>query len=77
MTLILAPLIRMMDQGSDWLAALKPNSPPFFYFKYRGRAFPDSLQRLMTAVGGRTFQFLSPPEFDQAIRKLLGQLRQQ
>ena len=66
-----------VEIGADWLTALKPSSPPFFYFKYLGRAFPDSLQRLMAAVNGKTFQFLSPPELDQAIQKMLAQLKQQ
>jgi len=76
--IFLGPASRMdAEIGADWLTALKPNSPPFFYFKYLGGAFPDSLQRLMRAVNGRTYLFLSPPEFDQAIQKMLAQLKQQ
>jgi hypothetical protein len=76
--IFLGPASRMDTEiGADWLTALKPSSPPFFYFKYFGAAFPDSLQRLMTAVNGKTFLFLSPPEFDQDIQKMLAQLKQQ
>jgi hypothetical protein len=76
--IFLGPASRMdVEIGTDLLPALKASSPPFFYFKYLGAAFPDSLQRLMMAVNGKTFLFRSPPELDQAIQKMLARLKQQ
>jgi hypothetical protein len=68
------------DIGADWMPAKKPGSPPFFYFQYfpwPENTFPDSLQHLMKAVDGKTFQIHSPAELDQAIQKMLRQLKEQ
>jgi len=64
----------------ELLAARKPGSPPFFYFEYfpsLGSEFPDGIQRLTKALEGRTFQIHSPAELDQAIQKMLAQLKQE
>jgi hypothetical protein len=65
--------------GADWLPAWKSGSPPFFYFEYfrGGSPFPDSVQRLMTVVSGKTLLFHSPAELDQSIQKMLAQLKQE
>jgi hypothetical protein len=58
----------------------RPGSPPFFYVEYipwAGSAFPDALQNLTKAVDGKTFQLHSPADLDQAIQKMLTQLKQQ
>jgi hypothetical protein len=79
--IFLGPNARM-DANVDpaLLTARKPGSPPFFYFEYfpwAGGAFPDSIQHLMKAADGRTFQIHSPAELDQAIQKMLAQLKQE
>jgi len=77
----LGPNGRMdVKMKAELLTEKKENSPPFFYFEYfpwLRRQFPDAIQRLVKAAGGKTFQIHSPAEFDQAIQKMLTQLKQQ
>lgn len=77
----LSPALRAdIPVGADRLAAEPSARPPFFYFEYvpgPGSAFPDSIQRLVTAANGKTFQVHSPAQLDQAIQKMLAQLKQQ
>ena len=64
----------------DLLTAAKPGSSPFFYFEYfpwTGAQFPDSIQRLVKAADGKTFQVHNPAQLDQAIQKMLLQLKQE
>lgn len=61
------------------LSMKKPTSPPFFYFEYFpwvGSDFPDAIQWLMKAADGKTYQIHSPAQLDQAIQKMLAQLKQ-
>jgi hypothetical protein len=77
--IFLGPNSRIDAQTRPELLTRKPDSPPFFYFEYipgAGGAFPDSIQFLMKALDGRTFQIHSPAELDQAIQKMLVQLKQ-
>jgi hypothetical protein len=59
---------------------LKPREtaiPRFFYFKYFPyvRAdFPDAVHHLTKAVGGTVYEFRSPGELAQGVRKMLGKL---
>ncbi len=77
----LGPNGRMdIKMKTELLTEKKQDSPPFFYFEYfpwPGSPFPGAIQRLMKAAGGKTFQFHSPAELDQAIQKMLTQLKQQ
>ena len=61
------------------LLAIKNTSPPFFYFEYDPltTAYPDVIQHLAKAADGKIFQFHSPAELDQAIQKMLTQLKEQ
>jgi hypothetical protein len=66
--------------SADLLTAAKPGSSPFFYFEYfpwTSAQFPDSIQRLVKAADGRTFRIHNPAELDQAIQKMLAQLKQE
>ncbi len=66
--------------GADLLAGEASARPPFFYFEYvpgPGSEFPDSINRLVTAARGKTFQIHSPAQLDQSIQKMLSQLKQQ
>lgn len=54
-------------------------SPPLFYFEYfpwPGADFPDAIQWLVKAADGATFKIHSPAQLDQAIQKMLHQLKQ-
>ena len=79
--IFLGPHARMDVRVADGLlAARKPESPPFFYFEYFpfiGGDFPDAIQRLVKSADGRTFAIHSPAQFDQAIQKMLAQLKQE
>ena len=79
--IFLGPHARMDVKVNDGLlAARKPESPPFFYFEYFpfiGGDFPDAIQRLVKSADGRTFAIHSPAQFDQAIQKMLAQLKQE
>lgn len=58
----------------------RPLNPPFFYFEYfpwPGSDFPDAIERLTKAADGKTYQIHSPAELDQAIEKMLAQLKQE
>ena len=58
----------------------RPLNPPFFYFEYfpwSGSDFPDAIERLTKAADGKTYQIHSPAELDQAIEKMLAQLKQE
>jgi hypothetical protein len=51
--------------------------PRFFYFEYfpfPGAAFPDSIQHLISALQGTTYQVHSPADFGKAMQKMLAQL---
>ena len=79
--IFLGPHARMDVKVSDGLLApRKPESPPFFYFEYFpfiGGDFPDAIQRLVKSADGKTFAIHSPAQFDQAIQKMLAQLKQE
>lgn len=77
--IFLGPNSRIDAHTRPELLTRKADSPPFFYFEYipsAGSAFPDAIQLLMKALDGRTFQIHSPAELDQAIQKMLVQLKQ-
>lgn len=62
------------------LLTRKAGSPPFFYFDYiawPSSSFPDAIQHLTKAVDGKIFQIHSPADLDQAIQKMLMQLKQE
>jgi hypothetical protein len=78
--IFLGPSARSTAGTRPELLARKPGSPPFFYFEYipwAGRAFPDALQNLVQALEGKIFQIHGPAELDQAIQKMLTQLKQE
>ncbi len=79
--IFLGPHARMdVKVNGGLLAARKPEGPPFFYFEYYpsiGGDFPDAIQRLVKSADGRTFPIHSPAQFDQAIQKMLAQLKQE
>lgn len=78
--ILLGPNSRIDANTRPELLTRKPGSPPFFYFEYipwAGSAFPDSIQDLTKALDGKTFQIHSPAELDQAIQKMLTQLKQE
>lgn len=55
-------------------------SPPFFYFEYfpwEAAPFPDSIDSLVRASGGKVFKVHSPAQLDQSIDKMLVQLKQE
>jgi len=74
------PNLRMdATMGADLLTAKTRASPAFFYmdyFPFPG-GFPDEIQHLMTAAAGKTYPIRSPVQLDQAIQKMLGQLKQE
>jgi hypothetical protein len=64
----------------ELLTRKKSGGPPFFYFEYFpwvGSPFPDGIERLTRAAEGKTFRIHSPAELDQAIQKMLVQLKQE
>ena len=68
-----------VDVGPGLLTAKKPDSPSFFYFEYTswpGAPFPDVIQRLTKVANGKTYLIHSPAQLDQAIQKMLAQLKQ-
>jgi hypothetical protein len=77
----LSPALRAdIPVGADLLAGEPSARPPFFYFEYvpgPGSGFPDSINRLVTAAHGKTFQIHSPAQLDQSIQKMLSQLKQE
>ncbi|MGH9496450.1 MAG: hypothetical protein ACRD3B_15725 [Candidatus Sulfotelmatobacter sp.] len=77
----LSPALRSdVQAGADLLAGEASTRPPFFYFEYvpgPQSAFPDSIQHLVTAANGKTFQIHSPSQLNQAIQKMLAQLKKQ
>lgn len=78
--ILLGPNSRSDANVRPELLSRKPDSPPLFYFHYIpwvGNAFPDSFQNLTKAAAGKTFQIHSPADFDQAIQKVLTQLKQE
>ena len=65
--------------GAGLLTGKKADSPPFFYFEYYPwpvTPFPDVIQRLTKVANGKTFLIHSPAQFDQAVQKMLTQLKQ-
>lgn len=65
--------------GPGLLTAKKADSPPLFYFEYTswpGTPFPDVIQRLTKAANGKSFLIHDPVQLDQAIQKMLAQLKQ-
>jgi hypothetical protein len=80
LVVFLGPNARSDASARPDLLSKKPGSPPFFYFEYipwAGSAFPDAIQNLTKALEGKTFQIHSPAELDQAIQKILTQLKQE
>jgi hypothetical protein len=78
--ILLGPNSRSVTNVRPELLTRKPGSPPLFYFHYipwAGNAFPDAFQNLTKAAAGKTFQIHSPADFDQAIQKILTQLKQE
>jgi hypothetical protein len=78
--ILLGPNARSDANIRPELLTRTPDSPPLFYFHYIpwvGNAFPDAFQNLTKAAAGKTFQIHSPADFDQAIQKILTQLKQQ
>lgn len=78
--IFLGPTSSINADARPELLARKSGSPPFFYFKYfpwAGSTLPDSIQYLTKALDGKTFQIHSPAELDQAIQKMLAQLKQE
>jgi hypothetical protein len=66
--------------GAGIVTGNRPFNPPFFYFEYfpwPGSDFPDVIERLTKAADGKTYQIHSPAELDQAIEKMLAQLKQE
>jgi len=52
----------------------------FFYFQYfpwAGAVFPDAIERLTKALNGKVFTIHSPAELEQAIHRMLAQLKQE
>lgn len=79
--IFIGPNMRMDTKISEGaLPQRKAGSPPFFYFEYFpwvGGDFPDSIDWLVKSVGGKVFVVHTPPQFDDAIDKMLAQLKQQ
>jgi hypothetical protein len=66
--------------GDDLLPATNAGRPPLFYFEYSpspARPFPDAIERLTKALDGKTYLIQSPQELEQAIKKMLIQLKQE
>jgi hypothetical protein len=79
--IFLGPTSRMdVNIGAGIFTEKRPLNPPFFYFEYfpwPGSDFPDVIERLTRAADGKTYQIHSPVELDQAIEKMLAQLKQE
>jgi hypothetical protein len=79
--IFLGPNSRMdVDIRAGIFTENRPLNPPFFYFEYfpwQGSDFPDAIERLTKAADGKTYQIHSPAELDQAIEKMLAQLKQE
>lgn len=61
------------------LCGKRKDGPAIFYFEYFpwvGAPFPDSIDWLVRAAGGRVFQVHTPSELDSSIDKMLAQLDQ-
>lgn len=61
------------------LSGKQKDGPAIFYFEYfpwEGSLFPDSIDWLVRAAGGRVFQIHTPSELDHSIDKMLVQLKQ-
>lgn len=68
-----------IDVGPGLLTAKNSDSPPLFYFEYYPwpvTPFPDVIQRLTKVANGKTFLIHDPAQLDQAIQKMLAQLKQ-
>ena len=67
-----------MKTSATLLSEKKPKSPPIFYFEYFPWPvnFPDEIQSLVKAADGATFKIHTPAQLDQAIQKMLTQLKQ-
>jgi hypothetical protein len=73
--IFLGPTVHMDQKVS--LNAANTAHPHFFYFEYfpfAGANFPDSIQHLITALQGTTYQIHSPADFGKAMQKMLAQL---
>lgn len=79
--IFLGPNSRMdLNLSAGIFTEKRPLNPPFFYFEYfpwPGPNFPDVIERLTKAADGKTYQIHSPVELDQAIEKMLAQLKQE
>jgi hypothetical protein len=57
----------------------RPGGPRFYYLHLDriGGTFPDSIERLVRAAGGRTFHILRPKDLAEAIEKIEADLRKE
>ncbi len=78
--IFLGPNTRMDTQmTAGALPGKRKDGPPIFYFEYFpwvGSPFPDSIDWLVQAAGGRVFKIHSPSELHNSIEAMLAQLKQ-
>jgi len=79
----LGPHTRFFEKVPAWLLPGRKTHPPqFFYLEYipgwlRGSEFPDTVEYMTKALDGASFKIHSPVELEQAIQKILAQVKRE